>query len=193
MAPYPPREPGPPFLPLPLLPPPWEARLLSEDARGSPAPPAGVYATRAPGPSPRCCRCPGFCRRKEVRTRVWLRSRKLREAERGAFAGAVALGSPGPPATQPEVGPAQPLWSGSFSAVHSPLHSGSLQICSVTHMKRRRYAIFSWSSWPGIVAFRPGLFEAREAEVPQYSLALAGGQGWFWPMCNYRRHVHLGW
>lgn len=40
MAPYPPREPGPPFLPLPLLPPTWEARLLSEDARGSPAPTA---------------------------------------------------------------------------------------------------------------------------------------------------------
>ena len=92
-----------------------------------PLPPsAGVRATGASGPSPRCCRCPAFCRRKEARTRVWLRSRRLGEAERGAFVVAVALGSPGPPATRPEAGPAQPLWSGSFSAVHSPVLSADL-------------------------------------------------------------------
>ena len=141
---------GVPALPLPLLSPPCPPYIpgpsrssfpcpssrppgrpgSSQRMLGAPLlplpPSAGVRATGASGPSPRCCRCPAFCRRKEARTRVWLRSRRLGEAERGAFVVAVALGSPGPPATRPEAGPAQPLWSGSFSAVHSPVLSADL-------------------------------------------------------------------
>ena len=172
---YPPQEPGPPFLPLPLLPPTWEARLLSEDARGSPAPTATkcrCLCHRSIWTSPRCCRCPGFCRRKELRMRIWLRSRRLGEAERGAFAVAVAWALQAPQQPGPRRGQLSPCGP-AVSLLSTPQFSP--QICSVTHMKRGRCTIFSWSSWPGIVAFRPGLLEASKAEAPHYSLVLAGG------------------
>lgn len=138
-----------------------------------PLPPsAGVCATGASGPSPRCCRCPGFCRRKEPRMRVWLRSRRLGEAERGAFAVAVAWALQAPQQPGPRRGQLSPCGP-AVSLLSTPQFSP--QICSVTHMKRGRCTIFSWSSWPGIVAFRPGLLEASKAEAPHYSLVLAGG------------------
>lgn len=162
-----------------LLPPTWEARLLSEDARGSPAPTASK------------CRCvhhlsmwllqgaagaQGFAEGKRQGREFGSEGRRPGEAERGAFAVAVALGSPGPPATQPEEGAGLSPCGPAVSLLST--HQLSPQICSVTHMKRGQCAIFSWSSWPGLMAFRPGPLEAREAEAPRYSPALAGGQGW---------------
>lgn len=118
----------------------------------------------------------GFAEGKRQGREFGSEGRRLGEAERGAFAVAVALGSPGPPSTQPEVGAGLSPCGPAVSLLST--HQLSPQICSVTYMKRGQCANFSWSSWPGIMAFRPGPLEAREAEAPRYSPALAGGQGW---------------
>lgn len=134
-----------------------------------------VFAPEHVAPPQGAAGAQGFAEGKRQAREFGSEGRRLGEAERGAFSVAVALGSQGPPATQPEAGASLSPCGPAVSLLST--HQLSPQICSVTHMKRGQCVIFSWSSCPGIMAFRPGP-EAREAEAPRYSLALAGGQGW---------------
>ena len=111
-----------------------------------------LAGTRAPPQG--AAGAPGFCRRKDVRTRVWLRSRRLREAERGAFSGTAALGSPG---LQHPAGSKASHRACSLAVSLLSIQEPPPQVLSVTCVKRGWCAIFSWSSWPGIMAIiRPG-------------------------------------
>lgn len=90
---------------------------------------------------------PGFCRRKDRRTRVWFWSRRLREAEPGALPGTPALGSPAALIRQHlgRQGRPQSLQFGSFSVVHLRSLSADPSPLPVTQGKKEQCARLGWS------------------------------------------------